>query len=114
MVHADDASAKRALRQILREARKASCAAAPDAGERAARLYPSDHLGRWATVAGYWPGPSEIDPLPLMRRLAEAGARLALPVAAAREAPLTFRAYALGDSLVPDLCGISAPLARAD
>src|SRR5207302_11473499 len=41
-------------------------------------------IARGAVVSGYSPVRNEIDPAPLMLRLAEAGARLALPVINAR------------------------------
>ena len=50
-------------------------------------------------VSGFMPMRSEINPLPLMRRLAGAGAKLALPVVKGRGHPLTMRAYAFGDPL---------------
>lgn len=50
-------------------------------------------------VAGYMPMRREIDPRPLMRALAARGARLALPVIVARDAPLLFRAWREGDRL---------------
>ena len=50
-------------------------------------------------VSGYSPIRSELDPIPLMRALAAQGARLALPVIAARDRPLSFRAWSSGDGL---------------
>ena len=50
-------------------------------------------------VAGYRALGSELDPDPLMRRLAAAGARLALPVMGLDGEPLTFRAWTEGDPL---------------
>ena len=50
-------------------------------------------------VSGFMPLKSEINPLPLMRRLADAGARLALPVVDGRGKPLIMRAFAFGDTL---------------
>src|SRR5436305_11523404 len=44
-------------------------------------------------VSGFSPLKTEINPLPLLRRLAQAGARLALPVVAGRGKPLIMRAY---------------------
>src|SRR5262249_28557946 len=61
----------------------------------------------------YSPLKSEINPLPLMRRLADAGATLALPVIAGREQPLTMRAWTFGASLVPGVWGIREPRADA-
>ena len=43
-------------------------------------------------VSGFMPLKSEINPLPLMRKLADAGATLALPVVAGRGKPLIMRA----------------------
>jgi 5-formyltetrahydrofolate cyclo-ligase len=60
-------------------------------------------------VSGFMPMKSEINPVPLMRALAEAGARLALPVVAGRGQPLTMRAYAFGDALASGPWGIREP-----
>ena len=60
-------------------------------------------------VSGFSPLKSEINPLPLMRRLATAGARLALPVVAGRGQPLIMRAYAFGDALDAGVWGIREP-----
>ena len=60
-------------------------------------------------VSGYMPLKSEINPLPLMRKLAAAGARLALPVVAGRGQPLTMRAWAVGEALVAGVWGIREP-----
>jgi 5-formyltetrahydrofolate cyclo-ligase len=49
-------------------------------------------------VAGFMPMKSEINPLPLMRKLADAGAQLALPAIAGRGQPLIMRAYKTGDA----------------
>ena len=60
-------------------------------------------------VSGFFPIRSEINPLPLMRRLAAAGAKLALPVVAGRGKPLILRAYAFGDPLVTAQWGLREP-----
>jgi 5-formyltetrahydrofolate cyclo-ligase len=60
-------------------------------------------------VSGFMPLKSEISPLPLLRALADAGARLALPVVAGRGKPLVMRAYALGDTLAAGVWGIREP-----
>jgi 5-formyltetrahydrofolate cyclo-ligase len=60
-------------------------------------------------VSGFSPLKSEINPLPLMRRLAAAGARLALPVVAGRGKPLIMRAYAFGQELNSGVWGIREP-----
>ena len=54
-----------------------------------------------AVVSGYSPLKFEISPLPLMRRAAEAGAKLALPVVQGRGKPLIMRAWAFGERSVP-------------
>ena len=60
-------------------------------------------------VAGYMPMRSEIDPRPLMHALAARGARLALPVVVARDAPLLFRAWRAHDALVAGPFGTNHP-----
>jgi 5-formyltetrahydrofolate cyclo-ligase len=60
-------------------------------------------------VAGFMPMRSEINPLPLMRKLAAAGAQLALPAIAGRGQPLIMRAYAFGDELARGQWGIREP-----
>jgi 5-formyltetrahydrofolate cyclo-ligase len=109
MVIADPAAAKALLRAQLRAARRDAAAEAPSAAEIAASAFPAEDLGAFPIVAGYRAHGSEIDPWPLMRRLAEAGARLALPAAVTLDAPLVFRAYAPGDALAPDAAGMAAP-----
>ena len=64
-------------------------------------------------VSGYSPIRSELDPIPLMRALAAQGARLALPVIAARDRPLSFRAWSSGDGLARGPFGILEPLPEA-
>ena len=64
-------------------------------------------------VSAYAPMRSEFDPYPLMRRLADAGASLALPVVQARGQPLAIRAYAFGDDLNSGIWGIREPKPEA-
>jgi 5-formyltetrahydrofolate cyclo-ligase len=64
-------------------------------------------------VSGYSPMRSELNPLPLMRAFANAGARLALPVVAGRGKPLIMRAWAFGAPLVSGVWGIREPAADA-
>jgi 5-formyltetrahydrofolate cyclo-ligase len=52
---------------------------------------------------------SEINPLPLLRALADAGARLALPVVAGQGKPLIMRAWAFGEPLAAGVWGIREP-----
>jgi 5-formyltetrahydrofolate cyclo-ligase len=62
-----------------------------------------------AVVAGYSPIRGEIDPARLMRKLAAQGARLALPVIAARGQSLRFRVWATDDRLLRGPLGILEP-----
>jgi 5-formyltetrahydrofolate cyclo-ligase len=60
-------------------------------------------------VSGYAPIRSEIDPTPLMLKLATQGARLALPTVTARGVALTFRAWSPHDKMVQGSLGIPEP-----
>jgi len=62
-----------------------------------------------AIVSGFSPLKSEINPVPLMRAFAAAGAGLALPVVAGRGKPLTMRAWDFGAPLVSGVWGIREP-----
>jgi 5-formyltetrahydrofolate cyclo-ligase len=62
-----------------------------------------------AVVSGYSPVKSELNVVPLMRRFAEAGARLALPVVAGRGQPLIMRAWSFGAPLGSGVWGIREP-----
>ena len=100
---------------------EAATQAAPDAAERLASNFlaaitvlPGDRV-----VSGYFPIGDEIDPRPLMARLAAAGCRLCLPVTPRRGLPLSFRAWQPGDPLRPRPFGLlepepSAPTAEPD
>jgi 5-formyltetrahydrofolate cyclo-ligase len=60
-------------------------------------------------VSGYSPIRNEIDPAPLMEKLAEQGARLALPTINARGKALVFRVFRPGDRLMLGMLGIPEP-----
>lgn len=64
-------------------------------------------------VSGYAAMRSEINPSPLMRKLAEAGAQLALPVVVGRGKPLIMRAWSFGQPLVRGVWGIREPPSHA-
>jgi 5-formyltetrahydrofolate cyclo-ligase len=64
-------------------------------------------------VSGFSSIGSEINPLPLMRRLAERGARLALPVVIGRGRTLVLRAWAFGEPLGKGVWGIREPRPEA-
>jgi len=78
----------------------------------AARPFPVP-LAPGKIVSGFSSIKTEINPLPLMRRLEAAGARLALPVIAGRGKPLIMRAYAFGQELNAGVWGIREPKADA-
>ena len=62
-----------------------------------------------AVVSAYSPIRSEINPLPLMRRFADAGAQLALPAIAGRGKPLILRGWTFGAPLARGQWGIREP-----
>jgi len=64
-------------------------------------------------VSGFMPLKSEINPLPLMRRLADAGARLALPAVAGRGKPLIMRSWQWGEPLTAGVWDIREPTPKA-
>jgi 5-formyltetrahydrofolate cyclo-ligase len=66
-----------------------------------------------AIVSGFMPMRTEISPIPLMRKLAAAGAKLALPVVAGRGNPLIMRAWGFGDALETGVWNIPQPRASA-
>ena len=105
---------KPALRAQLRTRRRELSVTHPDAALKAAGHLPVDALGAVAVASGYRPMGREIDPWPVLRRLEEAGARIALPVAITRHDPLIFRAFREGDPLERDAVGVEAPTADAE
>ena len=74
----------------------------------AARVFPVA-VPAGAIVSGFSPMKSEINPVPLLRKLADAGARLALPVVAGRGQPLIMRAWDFGAPLAAGVWGIREP-----
>ena len=92
-----------AMRDALDEEQRAGAAR-----KIAARGLPI-RVARGAIVSGYMPIKSEIDPLPLLRKLAAKGARLALPAVMARGKSLAFRAWSPDDRLLMGPLGILEP-----
>ncbi|MBR1147858.1 5-formyltetrahydrofolate cyclo-ligase [Bradyrhizobium sp. AUGA SZCCT0431] len=80
-----------------------------DAAQALAKRGPPFEITSGTVVSGYSPIRSEIDPTPLMRKLAEAGARLALPAVMARGKSLAFRAWSPSDRLMLGPLGILEP-----
>ena len=62
-----------------------------------------------AVVSGFSALKSEINPVPLMRAFATAGAQLALPVVMGRGRPLAMRAWSFGAPLNAGVWGIREP-----
>jgi len=104
---------KTVLRARLRALRRELAGRWPGAAEAAAALFPLEAFPSLTIVAGYHPLGAELDPQPLMARLAACGVRLALPAAADREAPLTFRAWTSGQATAPDAFGVPSPTESA-
>ncbi len=78
----------------------------------AARTFPIA-VAPGTIVSGFMPLKSEINPLPLMQKLAAAGAQLALPAIAGRGMPLIMRAWRFGEALDRGQWGIREPKPEA-
>ena len=76
------------------------------------RTFPVE-VRKGAVVSGFSPIRTEFNPVPLMRKLSDAGAQLALPVVAGRGLPLVMRAYRCGDELASGVWGIREPKPEA-
>jgi 5-formyltetrahydrofolate cyclo-ligase len=94
-----------ALRDALPAAERAAAAAAI-----AGRAFPLQVVSGMI-VAGFSPmkAKSEINPIPLLRKLSDAGAQLALPAIAGRGHPLIMRAWHFGAPLAAGQWGIREP-----
>jgi 5-formyltetrahydrofolate cyclo-ligase len=96
-----------ALRDALPAAVRAAAAAAI-----AGRAFPVK-IAAGMIVAGFSPMKTEINPIPLLRKLADAGASLALPAIAGRGHPLIMRAWHFGAPLASGQWGIREPTPEA-
>jgi 5-formyltetrahydrofolate cyclo-ligase len=67
------------------------------------------HAQRVDVLGVYWPIRSEPDLRPAYDELTRLGVQLALPVVAAKDAPLRFAAWTPGDAIVQDMMGVSIP-----
>ena len=84
--------------------------AADDAAHLAANNFvDAIMIARAQPVALYHPIKDELNPAPLERALRAAGARILLPVAIDRSAPLIFREFVEHASLAADAAGVPAP-----
>jgi 5-formyltetrahydrofolate cyclo-ligase len=106
-----DLDHKKNLRSEAR-ARRATLTRA-DFAERIARFAADLEIARGAVIAGYDPIRDEADPRALMSALASLGHALALPCVGAAHTALRFRAWKMGDALVPNVYGIAEPLPDA-
>ena len=108
-----DQSGKSALRAEMRVLREEAAARDPDAAERLAEAFPMKLLERYGPeVAGYVAIGSEIDPEPLMRRLARAGAELCLPRVDAG-GTISYRRWGFGEPLEEGPFSLKEPPAEA-
>lgn len=107
------AAEKSDLRARLRRLRRDLAAAAPDAAQRACDHLPLERLPAFACYSGYHAVGAELDPSPLIRRLARTGAMFAMPAAERLDAPLAFRAWDSRDRAVTDLFGVPSPPSTA-
>lgn len=106
-------AAKAVMRRRMRRLRRDLSIQEPDAAIEAADHIPRHLLGP-GVVAGYAPLGGEIDSGPVMRRLAEAGARLARPAVRDRQGRLDFHAWREGDPQSPDALGVPSPLPESE
>jgi 5-formyltetrahydrofolate cyclo-ligase len=109
-----DTTETQSEKTALREAALALRDALP-AGERQAA---AEIIAAWPfpvtikpgiVVSGFSPMKTEINPIPLMRKLADDGAQLALPAIAGRGKPLIMRAWTFGAPLKSGQWGIREP-----
>lgn len=107
----DQKSALRASALALRDAMPAAERQAA-AEAIAARALPAE-VTPGLIVSGFMPMKTEINPLPLLRKLAGQGAQLALPCIAGRGKALIMRAWTIGDAFKEGQWGIREPLPEA-
>ena len=108
---ADIAALKASLRAQARERRAAAYrATGAQIAAQLSNYLPELYLPSRCVVAGYIQRGSELDPLPALKSLRNAGHHMALPVVTAKNAPLVFRTWAPDDPVAPDAQGLPAPL----
>jgi len=100
-------AALRAAALALRDALPAAARAAA-AEAIAGRAFPVN-IAAGTIVSGFSPMKTEINTIPLMRKLSDAGAQLALPVLRGRGKPLIMRAWNFGAPLASGQWGIREP-----
>jgi 5-formyltetrahydrofolate cyclo-ligase len=110
-------TATKSIADQKRELREAALARRdlmpPDDRVRAARKIGASALPvevpKGAIVSGFSPINTEFNPVPMLRALSKAGARLALPKVMGRGKPLSLRAWSFGEPLVAGVWGIREP-----
>ena len=107
-------SAKAALRAEALARRDALPATARQSAAEAiaARAFPVN-VTAGTIVSGFMPMKTEVNPLPLLRKLADAGAQIALPCIAGRGKLLIMRAWTFGGPLKAGQWGIREPMPDA-
>ena len=110
----ETAQTKAALRTAALALRDALPAAERQAAAEAiaARTFPVA-VTPGIIISGFSPMKTEINPIPLMRKLAGAGAQIALPAIAGRGHPLIMRAWHFGAPLKAGQWGIREPMPEA-
>jgi len=110
--HPDLLEAKRALRRMAAERRRAivdrtdrTVAAEAAALHFLAAIDPEPGV----PISGFWPLDEEFDPRPLLERLHERGHPIGLPVVVARDEPLAFRRWVPGLELVKGAFNVMIP-----
>ncbi|MEJ2626112.1 MAG: 5-formyltetrahydrofolate cyclo-ligase [Pseudolabrys sp.] len=114
LTSSDIAQAKKDIRASALAKRDAMTAdeRAAAAEQIAARDFPVA-IAPGVLISGFMPMKTEINPLPLMKVLEQAGARLALPAIEGRGHPLIMRAYKFGDEFARGQWGIREPKPEA-
>ena len=107
----DVPSWRKAERKRLIAARMAVPAAERAVMDEAIRSQLESLIGAPAgrIVSAYWPFRAEPDLRPLLRKLRDAGARIALPVVVAKAQPLLFREWVAGAKLAQGVWNIPYP-----
>ena len=112
-LHMNPVADKTDLRHRMRTLRAEAAARDPDAAETLAGLFPMKLLERYGpVVAGYVAINEELDPSPLMTRLARAGAELCLP-RIEDSGELTWRLWSFGETLERRPFGLLEPASDA-
>ncbi len=107
-----DLAEKQAARAQAAARRAEAFAANPLAGwTLSARMHQPDLPKPGDVVSAYWPFRTEIDPRPLMDRLIDAGARIALPITPPKgvSEPVRFHLWSADDVLQQSAFGVHEP-----